>query len=256
MIFGCVLFHELCHVMAAWQLGYRVTEIVLLPFGGVAKIDGMQGSGWREVVIVLAGPVGSALCAGICRWLMADGHALVQMMAEINTMLALWNLLPAYPLDGGRMMRILFGYMMTQKKAVGRTASISYVIAAVLLFYAVYEWCVYGEIWVSMIFMAAMIVRLSKAERQYQSLIPLYTMVRKQRALREQGYAPTKWYTVRADMRACDVVELFRPQTYTMIRVVTQEGAECGILSETVIWQGLEKHLLGEAIENFCKREE
>ena len=162
MIFGCVLFHEFCHIGVARWLGYHVTEIALLPFGGRVKIDGLQNSDMRELAIVLAGPVGSALCAGVCRWGPAEELTMAQMMAETNMMLALWNMIPAYPLDGGRAVRILFGYMMTQKEAVKRTADISYVVAAVLLFYAGYEWIMYHEIGVSFLIMAVMIVLIDR----------------------------------------------------------------------------------------------
>lgn len=256
VIFGCVLFHELCHTAAARWFGYRVSEIVLLPFGGVAKIDGMKNCGWQELAVVLSGPVGSALCAGICWWGMTDDKTMLRLMAETHTMLALWNLVPAYPLDGGRVIRILFGHMMTQKEAVKRTASISYVVAAVLIFYVTYEWFCFGKAGISLLIMAGMIVRLSAEERRYLEMLPLYVAASNQSIIAERGHAPIEWYAVRADMRAGDVIALFRPQTYTMIRVLLRSGEEYGELSETMIWRGLETHLLSEAIRNFCERKE
>ncbi|MBQ8682632.1 MAG: M50 family metallopeptidase [Selenomonadales bacterium] len=256
IIFLCVIFHELCHITTAVWLGYRVTRLELLPFGGAAMIDGLASSGWREIMMILAGPIGSALGGAVCYWGLKESGEVVRLALETNMMLFLWNLLPAYPLDGGRILRILLGYMMTQKEAVKRTVRISHVVAAVLLFYAIYALIADGEVLVSMMILAGMIIRLSGAEGANRSFLPFYAMAGKRRIFLEKGYALTKWYTVDSKMRAGAVVELFQPQTYAMVRIVTSSGEEYGILSETAIWQGLERHQLTESIEKFCERKE
>jgi CBS-domain-containing membrane protein len=81
-------------------------------------------------------------------------------------------------------------------------------------------------------------------------------MAGKERILTKAGYLPTTWYTVRCDMRAGEVIELFRPQVYTMVRVVSTGGKLCGTLSETAVWQGLTTYRLTDAIGIFCDEEE
>lgn len=256
VIFACVVFHEMCHIAVAVWLGYRVTGLELLPFGGMAKIDGMNGFGWRECMVVLAGPSGSALGAAICGWGLAETTGIMRLIMETNMMLAMWNLLPAYPLDGGRLLRILFGMSMTAKEAVGRTVRISQLVAAVLFVYVGYIWVIECEVLISVMILAGMIVRLAREEEQSLAFVPFCSMAGKGRMLAKEGYLPMKWYTVRCDMRAGDVIELFRPQSYTMVRVVSATGKLCGVLSETAIWQGLTTYRLTDMIEIFCDGEE
>ena len=256
VIFTCVIFHELCHIAVAIWLGYRVTGLALLPFGGMAEIEGMNGSGQGECMVVLAGPLGSALVAVLCGWGWAESTGIIGLIIETNMMLALWNLLPAYPLDGGRLVRIFFAASMTAKVAVRRTVRISQLVAAVLFVYAGYVWLARYEVLISVMILAAMIVRLAREEEQGLAFVPFCSMTGKGRMFAKEGYLPMKWYTVRCDMGAGDVIELFRPQSYTMVRVVSAGGKVCGVLSETEIWQGLTTYRLNDTIEIFCMREE
>ncbi len=255
VIFACVVYHELCHIAVAVWLGYHVTGILLLPFGGMAMIDGMNGYGWRECMVVLAGPIGSALVA-VCGLGSAETTDIMRLITETNMMLALWNLLPAYPLDGGRLIRILFSVSMAAKEAIRRTVHISQLVAAVLFVYAGYVWLIRYEVLLSVMLLAIMIVRLARVEEKNLAFVPFCSMAGKGQMLAKDGYLPMKWYTVRSDMRAGDVIELFRPQAYTMVRVISAGGRLCGVLSETEIWQGLTMHSLKDVIGIFCDGEE
>ena len=252
VVFACVVFHELCHIAVAVWLGYRAKGLTLLPFGGMAEIEGMNGYGLRECMVVAAGPVGSAVGAFFCGWGWLEMSGMAELLAETNMMLALWNLLPAYPLDGGRLIRILFGTSMTAKEAVRRTVRISQLVAAVLFVYAGYVWLVRCEVLISVMLLAGMVVRLASTEGKEIAFVPFCHMAGKERALTEAGYLPTMWYTVRCDMRAGEVIELFRPQVYTMVRVVSAGGKLYGTLSESEVWQGLTTHRLTDTIAIFC----
>ena len=256
VIFACVVFHELCHIVVAIWLGHRAVGITLLPFGGMAEIEGMNGYGLRECMVVSAGPLGSVLGAVLCGWGWSEPSGMAELAMETNMMLALWNLLPAYPLDGGRLVRILLGTSMTAKEAVRRTVRISQLVAAVLFVYAGYVWIVRCEVLISVMLLAGMVLRLASAEEKELAFVPFCHMAGKERILTKAGYLPTMWYTVRCDMRAGEVIELFRPQVYTMVRVVSTGGKLCGTLSETAVWQGLTTYRLTDAIGIFCDEEE
>lgn len=255
ILFLGVIFHESCHMIVAERLGYHVSEIELLPFGGAAKIDGLSGQGWRELAIVTAGPIGSAIGGAVGYALMEDSH-MMSLWVETNKMLALWNLMPAYPLDGGRLVGTLFQYAMNPKKAVRRMVRISQTIAAVLLFYVGYAWTVQGEILVSLLLMTGMIWRFALRESVRYRFVPFSIMAGKRRLLVKRGYLKTEWYTVTSERKIGEIVELFRPESYTMVRVTEESGKYCATLSETMIWQGLEKYPLTETVEKFCTRKE
>ncbi|MCC6526434.1 MAG: site-2 protease family protein [Polyangiaceae bacterium] len=111
LLFASVVAHELAHALAARRYGIGTAEILLMPIGGVAKIEREPARGRHEVVIALAGPAMSLLLAGLAGLLaLATAgvpivHALAATLASANLMLGLFNLLPAFPMDGGRVLR-------------------------------------------------------------------------------------------------------------------------------------------------------
>ncbi len=114
LFFGSVLAHELCHAAMGNRLGEGVHRITLFIFGGMAELEHEPTSGIDELKIAAVGPLSSLVMAGIF-WLIARGigaapaaalwKAVFSYLAFINLALALFNLLPGFPLDGGRMLR-------------------------------------------------------------------------------------------------------------------------------------------------------
>ena len=111
LFFGSVVFHELSHSVVAKHYRIPVQSITLFVFGGLARIEKEPEKASQEFNIAIAGPLSSLFLAG-CFWLVARhfrGSELVvaaaQWLAEINFILAIFNLLPGFPLDGGRVFR-------------------------------------------------------------------------------------------------------------------------------------------------------
>ncbi len=110
--FGCLLAHELSHSVVARRRGLRVRRIRLFVFGGVSEIEQEASSPGDELAITAAGPAASVLLAGAFLGAAAvmPGAAgvwddLLELLALVNLALALFNLLPGFPLDGGRVLR-------------------------------------------------------------------------------------------------------------------------------------------------------
>ncbi len=113
-LFGCILAHELAHSLTAMRYGISVARITLFLFGGVAQTRSEAPSATSEVVIAAVGPVSSLLLAAIFLGLGAGlehlalnevAVAALRRLGYINALLAGFNLLPAFPLDGGRLLR-------------------------------------------------------------------------------------------------------------------------------------------------------
>jgi len=108
-----VCLHELGHAMAAKRFGIETAHITMYPFGGVAAIKGMPEDPDQELVIALAGPaVNFVLVAAFgLAWGAFGGRFLVAMIG-VNLMMGLFNLIPALPMDGGRVLRALLARRM------------------------------------------------------------------------------------------------------------------------------------------------
>lgn len=147
LLFLCVLLHEFGHAFAALAFGIRTPDITLLPIGGVARLERMPRNPWQEFLIAIAGPMVNVVIALVLflvlggvipfsRALQAGirGDMLQQLMS-INIWLVVFNLIPAFPMDGGRVLRALLATQMRHSQAtliaarVGQGIAFLFVIA-------------------------------------------------------------------------------------------------------------------------------
>ncbi len=113
MLAVSVVLHELGHALAARNYGIGTESITLYPFGGVAAIEKMPEDADQELVIALAGPaVNFALTAVTGALWLATGFAPFALMAMMNAGMGAFNLIPAFPMDGGRVLRALLSRRM------------------------------------------------------------------------------------------------------------------------------------------------
>ena len=144
-LFASVLLHELGHALVARRYGIRTLEIVMFPIGGVARPE-RQPKAREELWIALAGPmVNAAIAAILLAWL-AAGHGIVpldvlreptdanlaQRIAFGNLLLFAFNLLPAYPMDGGRILRALLALTRPEDQATRIAAGAGRFLAVLL----------------------------------------------------------------------------------------------------------------------------
>jgi Zn-dependent protease len=139
-LFLSVLLHELAHsVVAIWR-GSRVKEIILMAVGGVSVIETMPRKRWEQGLVAAVGPLLSLLLGGLlylAYWVTPAGAADVRFgvfyLAQTNLILGLFNLLPAFPLDGGRIFRALLAGWLGAARATVVSARIGKGLAAGLI---------------------------------------------------------------------------------------------------------------------------
>jgi len=133
LVFACVVFHELGHALAARRYGIRTLDIVLLPIGGVARLERMPEKPSQELVVAAAGPAVNVVIVIALLLLYAArgepvpsaglGGGLTESLLAVNLAMVVFNLIPAFPMDGGRILRALLAMSMPFAKAT-RAASI------------------------------------------------------------------------------------------------------------------------------------
>jgi Zn-dependent protease len=105
--------HELGHALAARRYGIGTRDITLYPFGGVASIERMPEDPDQELVIALAGPAVNFVLAAIGGWLwLGTGWEMSRVFVATNLVMGVFNLIPAFPMDGGRVLRALLAKWM------------------------------------------------------------------------------------------------------------------------------------------------
>ena len=141
-IFGSVLLHEFGHAIAARRFGVRTPDITLLPIGGVARLERLPDKPREELIVALAGPAVNVVIAGLIYLaLLAIGRpvaaapagffagALLARLLYVNLWLVLFNLIPAFPMDGGRVLRAALAHRLGFARATQIAANVGQAFA-------------------------------------------------------------------------------------------------------------------------------
>jgi stage IV sporulation protein FB len=153
LLFGCVLLHEYGHILTARAFGVATPDVTLLPIGGVARLERIPEEPYQEFLVAIAGPAvnvviavllvalaGAKLDAAHFAAVDSSGISMVDRLAAVNVFLVLFNLIPAFPMDGGRVLRALLAIPLGFVRATQVAATIGQVMAFVFgivgLFYS------------------------------------------------------------------------------------------------------------------------
>jgi len=130
ILFACVLLHEFGHALAARAFGIRTPDITLYAIGGVARLNRIPDKPWQELIVAIAGPLVNVVIAAVLIFgihvtaglqqvehLESPRIEMLAKVASLNVMLVLFNLIPAFPMDGGRVLRALLAMTMPYARA-------------------------------------------------------------------------------------------------------------------------------------------
>jgi Zn-dependent protease/CBS domain-containing protein len=141
LLFACVVLHELGHVLAARRYGVQTPDITLLPIGGVARLERIPEKPSQEFVIAIAGPLVNVVIAAILLVILGgvlpadslelDNPAvnLIARLAGANIFLVVFNLIPAFPMDGGRILRAALAHWLGYTQGTRIAATVGQVLA-------------------------------------------------------------------------------------------------------------------------------
>lgn len=151
LLFLCVLLHEFGHIAMARRFGIPTPEVTLLPIGGVASLERMPEKPSEQLLVAIAGPavnvvIALLLIVALGVSMDADSmkrglasiddprHGLLSRLAVANIFLVLFNLIPAYPMDGGRVLNAILAMNMDKRKAMRISAATGQALALVFGF--------------------------------------------------------------------------------------------------------------------------
>ena len=179
-VFFFVTVHELSHSLAALYFGIKVKRITLLPIGGIAAMPKIPEKPYQEFIISIAGPLSNILVVIIFYFplhallgketlmypfMVITGQAkytgdfnLLAHIYWINLLLAVFNMMPAFPMDGGRILRAALASRMTRKEATAIAVRVGHIFALLFAYFGI----VYGQIF--LLFIAVFIYMAASSE--------------------------------------------------------------------------------------------
>ncbi|SHN34004.1 Zn-dependent protease (includes SpoIVFB) [Cyclobacterium lianum] len=153
LIFLCVILHEFGHALTAQKFGIQTRDIILLPIGGLARLEKLPDDPKEELKVALAGPLVNLVIFFILLLILffkgfdfymeeapaLNGSTIWLYLASANFFLAVFNLLPAFPMDGGRVLRALLTLRMSRVKATEIAGATGQAMAILFVFFGLFN---------------------------------------------------------------------------------------------------------------------
>lgn len=237
-VFVCVLIHEIGHSLIARRFGKQAKSITLLPIGGVAAMEEMPEKPGQEIAMSIIGPfinlfIAVVLYISIGHWTgigvpdlyPSSVRAFFAGLIGVNIMLAIFNLIPAFPMDGGRVLRGILALKMNYVRATSLAVLIGQALALFFIFFGIFfNW------WLALIGLFLYIG--AGSEKQHVILRSLLHQVPATEAM------ATDFQSLRPDERLSDALEYFHRGCQVDFPVISDNGLE-GILTRDRILASL-----------------
>ncbi|MBN7775043.1 site-2 protease family protein [Nitratireductor aquimarinus] len=230
-VFACVVLHEFGHALAARHYGIKTPDITLLPIGGLARLERMPEEPRQELVIAIAGPMVNVVIAALIIFALGGTAGIEQMLqvedpradflvrlAGVNIFLVLFNLIPAFPMDGGRVLRALLATRLSWAKATQIAANIGQGLAFLFGFLGL----LYNPL---LIFIAIFVYLAASAEAQNAQIKSLANSVL------AGDVMVTKFATLSRSASIGEAIDLLLATTQNEFPVVDAQGHLEGLIT-------------------------
>jgi Zn-dependent protease/CBS domain-containing protein len=238
-VFACVVLHEFGHALAARRYGIKTPDITLLPIGGLARLERMPTQPMQELVIAIAGPLVNVVIAAIL--FLALGYTVglgeigqidnprvdfLARLASVNVFLVVFNLIPAFPMDGGRVLRALLAFWLPLPRATQVAATVGQGFAILFAVLGLF----YNPL---LIFIAIFVYLAAAGEAQNAQLRDVA------RSVLVSDVMITKFSSLQRSSTLDEAVELLLATTQHEFPIVDPNGRFQGLLTRDAMIQAL-----------------
>jgi Zn-dependent protease len=266
VIFLCVVLHEFGHALTARRFGVRTVDIILSPIGGIARLDRLPPKPIEEFLVAIAGPlVNVAIAALVYVVIWLSGMDLTQGLLALlgpdmqedsgfsfagsflpailflNITLAVFNLLPAFPMDGGRILRALLSIRLGRLRATRIAATIGQILAVGLILFGLWQFSIITALIGGFIFITAM--------REYQGV---RMDERLQRARVAELFRPLGTGTLRASAPVVEAADQMRRNISHNFLVLDDAGELYGALVGAAVLAAAKDGALEQPVTAYC----
>jgi len=241
LLFACVVAHEFGHIFMARRFGVATPTVTLLPIGGVAQLERIPEKPWEEFLVAVAGPavnvaiaavlvlvLGASLDTANLAGMDKSTVSMIDRLAVVNVFLVLFNMIPAFPMDGGRVLRAALASRLGHVRATEIAATIGQFVAFVLGFLGLF-----GN--PLLIFIAIFVYLAAASEAQ---LVAVRAM---SRGVPISAAMMTQFATLTPDAAIDEAVETLLRTSQNEFPVVDGAGHPVGVLSRNDVIRTLKQ---------------
>lgn len=235
IIIGSLLSHEAAHLAAARGLNVPIDQVVLYPFGGAATVPGLAALDPPAVALTaLAGPFNNLILflGGVwaSRWWVLDGN-LLTLFLQVNSLLVVVNLMPALPLDGGRVLQAALQLQRGDRAAFDQLVLYGYGVGAVMLLAGAVTWFL-GVPQPNLFVLAVSIVVAARSERADSGRAFLRPLWRRRADLAARGVLPVRALAVAETTILGDLLPRLGTRHYHLVWILDKDLRRRGMLAE------------------------
>lgn len=242
IMFAVVLIHEMSHILKARSYQVNISEVVLFPFGGVAKLDFLDVDSSQEIGIALAGPLCNFFMVGIA--LIAYYHYpagyWLSFFIRLNLVMGLFNLLPILPLDGGRIYRACYAKRIGVFEATKRAVQHGKAVTILLIFVSVCG--LYLKVWdLNPVLMAVFLFYCAGEQDRTATFYFLRYLLKKKEVVAKGKVLNLRTLYSQEDVQIKEVLPYISSDNYHLFYLFDQEGRLMYQISEEQLINGFFK---------------
>ena len=256
-VFFFVTVHELCHSLMAKRFGIKVREITLLPIGGVASMTKMPEKPLQEFLISIAGPLSNISVILIFffplkyilgeevllhSWSTATWPLAIAYVYWINLALAGFNLIPAFPMDGGRILRSILAVKLGYRRATKIAATFGHIFALLFAYVGIVKWNI-------MLIAIAIFIYMSASSEEFQ--IDVRETLKK---FKVRDILSRDFFTVTSEATLAKVLELTFHSHQENFPVI-EDGRFVGFLTRQDVAASIHKSGVDAKVEDVMRRD-
>ena len=250
-----LLLHETAHMLAAKRVGVTVTELKLLPFGASMRTE-QTDVPLQEATVVCAGPLANFAAAGTCAlWMLFStrAHPVSEPLLLFNLAMGLWNLLPVFPLDGGRLLRALLRRRLSERRVQKITVGSSVCVCALLL--GTFAWlAMLGRVgWAALLFPGGAEMMSARGLLE-QRAAGVQTILRHRSVLHRGGAMEILPLALKGTETLRNAAAEIRGGRYALLYVIGENGERIGTLGEEELLSAMGRFGADAALQSVLQK--
>ena len=257
ILLAIIMIHELSHGLMAITLGIKIREIQILPFGGVIKLDNTLSFTYpEEIMISAAGPIANVILS-VAVFFLQESFSLQSNHFDFiifsSLVIGIFNLMPALPLDGGRIFRAALSYLLGYKKATRVVTILSKVLAVLLIVLNIYLFSL-GSYNFTFVLVGIFIYYQAGKENEIAIYSTMKDIAAKKENLSKSGSMVSQHMTVLPETTLGEIFKQFTSKKFHIIYVLDEEYALKGIITEDEILTGILHYGMYGKVKNILEK--